>query len=115
MKLARSENDIKNAVIKYLRLRGYWVMRLNTGAFSGEYHGKRRFVRFAVPGCADILAIRQRTPLDAPSVVWIETKSETGRQTERQRQFEREVKAVGCWYFVVRSLDDLKELWLYEG
>lgn len=109
MKPARSENDIKNAVIKHLRLRGYWVMRLNSGAFSGEYNGKRRFVRFAVPGCADILAIRKMADL-SPTVVWIETKSAKGKQTELQKNFQHEVEAYGCIYIVARSLDDLAGL-----
>lgn len=52
------EKDVQSAILQYLRLRGAFVLRVNSGAFAGEYKGRRRFVRFnSEPGCSDILGI----------------------------------------------------------
>lgn len=50
------ESEIQAAILEYLKLvPGVTAWRNNTGAFVGEYKGKRRFVRFGFPGLADII------------------------------------------------------------
>lgn len=52
------EKDVQSTILQWLRLQGAFVIRLNSGAFAGEYKGRRRFVRFnSEPGCSDILGI----------------------------------------------------------
>lgn len=45
----------------------------------------------------------------APAVLWIECKSETGRQTKEQKEFQQEVENESHKYIVVRDVDELKE------
>lgn len=42
--------------------------------------------------------------------VAIEVKTPEGRQSDIQKQRELEIMDSGGWYFVVRSLDDLKSI-----
>jgi len=37
--------------------------------------------------------------------LYIEMKTETGRQTEKQKEFEKEVKAAGYDYIIVRTFE----------
>ena len=121
----RSENAVKNAVINLLRLHGIWAMRINTGAFSAEHRGKRRFVRFALPGTADIMATPQpwvryavgkiEMEVQHPAVLWIETKrpGRKGAQSPAQLAFEKDVVSRGHYYLLV---DDPAQVlrWLQE-
>lgn len=40
--------------------------------------------------------------------IFIEVKTETGVQSDNQKQFEKQVKALGFEYYLIRSLDQLK-------
>jgi hypothetical protein len=43
-------------------------------------------------------------------VVFVECKDDTGKQSENQKEFESDVKALGFEYWLVRSLDDFIKL-----
>lgn len=43
-------------------------------------------------------------------VLFIEVKTDTGKQSEPQKMFEKDVKGLNFFYHVVRSLDDFKEI-----
>lgn len=77
------------------------LWRQNTGAAA---IGKR-FVRFGLPGQADI------SGLIAPSgrALFIEVKSDTGKQSEVQRTFQRFVERSGAIYILARSVDDVRK------
>jgi hypothetical protein len=40
--------------------------------------------------------------------IFIECKDDTGKQSEKQKEFESDVTALGFEYWLVRSLDDFK-------
>ena len=87
----------------YLAARGYWAIRINSGAGLGIHNGKRRFFRFtSEPGCADVLAIKSGRP-----PLWIETKRAGKKQSPAQLAFEERAKRNGCDYFVAHSLSEL--------
>jgi ribosomal protein L40E len=46
-------------------------------------------------------------PDDVVHVLWIECKSEKGRQSEAQKIFQQQVEAIGHHYLVARSSDDV--------
>lgn len=95
----KPEQQIQNAILGWLAAEHILAFRNNSGAMKLE----NRFVRFGVPGMADIVAY----PYAA--VVWIECKSSTGKQSELQRSFQRQVEAVGHGYVLARSVDDVEE------
>lgn len=96
------EGEILRSILDYLAVEKIWAMRLNTGAIVSEYKGRTRFHRYGRPGCADILASFNG------EFVWLECKTANGKQSDAQKEFEAEVKALGHYYFVVRSIDDVK-------
>lgn len=95
------ERDTQKAILDYLAATGVLAFRMNTGAVKLD----ERFMRFGVPGMADILAFCDRCHRIVP--LWIECKSATGRQSELQRSFQSQVERHGHGYILARSLDDV--------
>lgn len=94
----------------------YW--RMQSGATVGTYKGKSRFIRFGERGMADLL-IAPNLPCDAPmdpwvcrelhrGYVWAELKSEDGRLSPAQQEFQAYVLGLGMQYAIIRSLEDLQ-------
>ncbi len=71
-------------------------------------HGPRRFVRFGEKGMADVLAF---TPHE--TVIWVECKGTNGKQSEYQKQFQKDVEKYGHIYILAKSVDEVTDL--YEG
>lgn len=57
-----------------------------------------------LPGASDLVIIHMGT------LIWVEVKTATGRQSPGQMEFETRVKALGYRYALVRSLDEFKLL-----
>jgi hypothetical protein len=114
------ESQIVRAIMDYLAVCQVLSFRMNTGAIGGTHKGKQRFVRFGVVGMADILAFRVQhrgvgdqgnwcsfteiTPL------WIECKTATGKQSEHQKSFQKQVEEHGHKYIVARGIEDVENL-----
>lgn len=96
------EGCIQASIADYLAAKHVLAYRMNTGAVKLE----TRLVRFGVKGMADILAFPTRCSV--PSVLWIEVKSATGKQSPEQKSFEAQVRKAGHAYVVARSIDDLE-------
>jgi hypothetical protein len=96
------ETDLVAAVLDYCKLRGLFCWRVNVGAFAGEYKGRKRFVRFGVPGAPDIMAIGT-----GGRFIAIECKAPKGKQSPAQHAWAFECEAHGGLYLLVRNLDDL--------
>jgi hypothetical protein len=96
------EQEIQKPILVYLKGRGIWCKRFNTGRRAG--------VSFGYPGLADILCtpIRWNKTGGTISVVWLEVKTKTGKQNQDQINFQQEVTENGHYYFVVRSIDDVE-------
>ena len=97
------EKDIQAAIIEYawytFRLKLY---RRNTGAMSGTYNGKKRFVRFSEPGQADLWGYQQGTGCG----VEVEVKRPGKTPTPEQVIWIDECKAKGVIAFWTDSMED---------
>ena len=104
------EGAVLDAVLGYLQAERVTAWRMNTGAVKLD----KRFVRFGVPGFADILAIPTvRGTFKGLQCQWtepwfIEVKAEKGRQSAEQHSFELQVKDAGAQYFIVRSVEEME-------
>ena len=111
------ENSVKNACLELLALHGIFAFRLNSGAFSGNYKGRKWFMRCHSlgKGAADILALPKTTGNALGYVIplWIETKCKGKKQRPEQRQFEAWVRDLGHDYLLVDDPATLME-WLKE-
>lgn len=56
-------------------------------------------------GASDLIVIHQH-PDKAPILYWIEIKTDLGKQSESQKEFEKRITALGYHYAVVRSMND---------
>lgn len=120
MKLKTPESGVLNACLGLLAAERIWHMRMNTtGTRVMRYqkkNGESRtgVIRGLTPGTADILATPSCVMLNGnPEVAWIECKSDSGKQSPEQIEFEKEVRKAGHLYVVVRSSDELKN-WLTQ-
>ena len=57
-----------------------------------------------IAGVSDLIIL---TPNQA---FFIEVKTPTGRQSEKQKEFQHKVELLGFKYFLVRTLEDFKNL-----
>jgi len=106
MKVKVPERAVLSQIMQYLKLQGCLVYRMNTGASVFQNaEGPRRFVRFGIRGMADVLAFTR-----SGTVVWVEAKSSTGRQSDTQRVFQEEVEAFGHVYVLANSVDVVIEM-----
>jgi hypothetical protein len=109
------ESGVLRACMDLLAAERIWFERRNTRTM---WEGKRP-IFFGMPGTADIMA----TPVInvgecgdgylAPTVLWIECKSDTGKQSDDQKAFQAQVEAAGHSYLLAHSSDDLLA-WLKE-
>ncbi len=87
----QKETYIRQSITGALRLAGWAVFYIFQGL--GSYKG-----------ISDLIALRDG------QVVFIEVKTETGKQSEHQRIFQEICEAHGCRYILARSINDVVEL-----
>ncbi len=82
------ESIIRKAVKDFLKYDEWFVFTNYQSALS-------------YPGVADLTATKEGV------TVWVEIKTETGKQSQNQIDFERDIKNAGGNYVVVRNIDDI--------
>lgn len=104
------EHDIQDAILRYLAVdrRVAWARRFNTGAHATERRdrrGRKRryFIRYAFPGCSDVLG-----QLATGHLMAIEVKRPGNDPTEPQRAFLTEVANAGGLAILARSVDEVR-------
>lgn len=124
--LKASEAQTQRAILELLAAEGIFAFRLNSGAFViNDGRGQPRFLRANSlgAGVADIRAdvriqrvFYKGSPnelvVDCFVPLWLEVKSEDGRQSPEQHSFQDFVERQGHVYAIVRSVDDVLDvLW----
>ncbi len=104
-----TESQIQRSITDYLAARRIMAFRMNSGVAKMD----GRFVRFGVPGMADILAFRKVDGYPEEgggsiNVLWIECKAPKGLQSQLQRSFQQQVEAEGHVYILARSIEDVE-------
>ncbi len=93
------EQDLVRQILDYLNLKGHFVWRNNTGAFTNS---KNQFFRFGLRGSADILGISKDGKFIA-----VECKQPGKKPTFFQEQFLGEITLRKGWAIVATDLDDV--------
>ncbi len=100
------EKQIQSAIINYLEYlqnQGeLYYIRNQSGALKID---DRRFIRFGRRGSADIIVFFK----GGVCQFW-EIKTNKGRQSQSQKEFENVIKRLGFEYYIVRSLDDAQKI-----
>ena len=102
---AATEHEIQASILQYLELVGAVAVRVNAGmtVIQGE-GGKRRAVRGAPAGTADILACWHGR------YIAIECKTHRGKTTPAQDDFLNRVRAAGGIAIVARCAEDVEQM-----
>jgi len=69
-----------------------------------DYNQKIKLQTGLLSGVSDLIILQPN------KCIFIEVKTSTGKQSDKQKDFEQMVKDLGFEYFVVRSLEDFKSL-----
>ena len=85
------EAGLKKTVREYLRILHWYVVTIQGSPFGTK-------------GVSDLIAMRDKR------VLFLEIKTGTGKLSDHQKEFARNVHEQGVEYHVVRDLDDLKEV-----
>ena len=106
-----SEKQIQDSILGYLKLKGIFSWRNNTGSMMATYKGKVRRIRFGFRGVSDILGIAPLSHGLAPGRFFaIEVKRAGKTPTADQQAFLDAVKREGGIAIVARSLKDVQEI-----
>lgn len=97
--MTRESDLVQQILLAFGSLPTLRIWRVNTGAVKTA----DRFIRYGIPGMADISGIL------APSGrrIEIECKAATGRQSEAQRNWQAMIEKHGGLYILARSVDDV--------
>lgn len=96
-----TENMVMRAVCEYLTYKRIFFYRQNNVPIcdAGVY---RRMPKYSIPGVSDLLALPYNRTM------FLECKSPTGKQSQAQKEFEKNVKASGHEYYIIRSVEDVE-------
>lgn len=110
MTIKISEEDLQKQVVDLLRSKRIMCFSVPNGFYAGK--GKNRFgyvnkmkATGLLPGVADIIVL-----LPKGRTVFLELKAKKGKQQDTQIDFENNVRILGFDYHIIKSLDEIKEL-----
>lgn len=112
--LKASEKEIQNSIIEYLKLKGWYVMRLNSGNVSRDYRGKTYFIRGQEAGTPDLLAFKKRCVncMDDPEhdvrLMFIEVKKLGNKATSLQTAKMQELREYGAYCCIATGVESLQ-------
>jgi hypothetical protein len=92
------ESDTQKAILEWLAWKHIFHYRNNSGAFKRD---DGHFYRFGAVGSPDIVCII------AGQYVGIEVKAPKGRQSDNQKEFQRQLEAAGGKYILAFSIDEV--------
>jgi len=116
------EADVIRVVKDYLQIqrnqKKLMYIRNNSGAMpitGGK--NKRRYIRFGDKGSPDFLVwLPDVEPFideclcSNPRAIALEAKSDTGKQSKDQIEWQKDFEAIGGEYYLIKSLDDLVKI-----
>lgn len=103
------ESEILRAITDFLTAEHLLWFRMNSGGMFGQHNGKKWAVKFGMKGMADLLAFVPVPGQVLSTPLWIEAKTEIGRQSDVQKCFQALVEAHAHKYLLARSVDDVME------
>ena len=108
-----SEHSIQTQIINYLKYKGWYVQRLNSGRMPYEYKGRKGFMMLAEKGTPDIFAFRKGTTIAGKfkqvRLLFIEVKREGNKPTLAQQHKMEELSEKGAVCLVATSIEDVQE------
>lgn len=95
------ESDVQRAILDYLRLKRIFCYKNSTVGIYKRATGT--YIPSQALGSPDIVCVING------QYVGIEVKAPGGRQSEHQKEFQRQLEAAGGRYILAYSLDEVLE------
>lgn len=112
-KITLSEKQIQTQIINYLRYKGWYVMRLNSGKYSVGEGRSTRFIMGQEAGTPDLMAFKDSFYGKGESIVsliFIEVKTPKNKPTPLQTAKMKELEEYGAMCLVATCIEDLEAL-----
>ena len=101
----QSESKIQTQIVQYLQLKKIFFFSVPNEAAGRSKIAQMQLVAMGLrAGAADLVLF-----YPAGKVSFMEVKTEKGKQSKRQENFQRRCEDHGLFYGVVRNLDDVDE------
>lgn len=104
------EAELQSACVRYFRLR--WpklsgiFFAIPNGGSRNPIEARNMKVQGTLSGVADLILLK---PSNGYGALCIEMKSESGRQSQSQKEFQSAAQQAGNRYVVCRSFDEFKQ------
>lgn len=101
------ESDIQISCVKWFRLQypRYIIFAVPNGGTRKKMEMVWMLREGILPGVADLVICGDRG-----KILFVEMKTQKGKQNQHQKEFEEKAKELGFEYFVCRSLDDFMKV-----
>jgi hypothetical protein len=101
-----SEDQIQQQIVIYFRnyIKGM-IFSVPNGGSRNVAEAKKLKNTGLLPGVADLIIL-----LPNAQTIFIEVKTDKGKQSEVQHIFEKNVSQMGFKYFLVKNLEDFKNI-----
>jgi len=106
-KFMKAENKIQQEIVKFFRSNFYGkgiIFSVPNERKGGYMAMKDLLLTGLLSGVSDLVVILQGR------VLFVEVKNSIGRQSDKQKRFEKQVSELGYKYYLVRSLEEFKSI-----
>ena len=112
MQEKQSENNIHQSIFKWYHntfCLSFHIQRSLIFSIPNQNHHRLAMVGIIKAGVSDLVVIHRVENKNA-RIIFVEVKTETGKQSPSQKQFEKHVQSMGLEYYVIRSLEKFKSI-----
>ena len=100
----KTEAELQKSIVEYLN-KNYPQLLVFSVPNESTYRRRNYFHQLGMlSGVSDLIIVFLNT------VLFIECKAPRGRQSTEQVNFQKRVEALGFKYYIIRDLDEIKEL-----
>ena len=114
--LQPTEHQTQQLIMNYLRMKGWYVMRLNSGKYSVGEGRNRRFIMGQEAGTPDLLCFKDnfygKGQDGLVSVCFIEVKAGKNKPTALQTAKMEELEQYGARCIVAYGIEDIQKIGL---
>lgn len=102
----KTEHTLQNAIEDYLVFKNWLVIRINSGAIKTD-NGFFRCYKVIAKNCNMTAGISDLIAMKNGKVLFIEVKTDKGKQTEFQKEFQKVCLKHNQTYLIIRNIDEL--------
>ena len=100
-----TESKIQYDICQYLQSKGIFAFSVPNELAGKDPRRMRHFVAMGLrSGVSDLIVLLPNR------IIFLEVKTDKGRQSDNQKRFQKKVESLGFEYYVVRSVDEVEKI-----